>query len=165
MNYFIPGQSYIFRCLGTNQTNVITVIFDAAANASVTITQDSILPTDKEANYLFAPTSDYTFDSANSEFEITGDLEKFWYIYFDNPSHNYDNATVAKEEPKKKLTVSCSCKSGSGTCSVSYSVEGDMVCTDCIVAGECMACNSPKWDKTMNVNSTSVLIKAENINM
>lgn len=164
MNYFTPGQPYIFRCLGTNQTNVITVIFDAAANASVTITQDSILPTDKEANYLFAPTSDYTFDSANSEFEIIGDLEKFWYIYFDNPSHNYDNATVAKEEPKKKLTVSCTCKAA-GSCNVSSTVQGDMVCIDCIVAADCQNCNSPKWDKTMNVNSLSVLIKAESINM
>jgi hypothetical protein len=163
MNYFTPGLPYIFRSLGTTQTNVITVVFDAAANASVTITQDSILPNDKEAIYLFAPANDYTFNQANSEFEINADLEKFWYIYFDNPSHNYDNATVAKEEPKKKLTVTCTCKTGAGSCNVTASIDGDKICTECVVAGECMGCNEPKWDRTMNVDSMSVLIKAESI--
>lgn len=96
--------------------------------------------------------------------EILGDLDKFWYLYFDNNNPPFDNATVAKDEPKKELEVSCSCKSA-GACSVSWFLQGSMLCVSCIVGADCMNCNEPVWSREMHINSMSVLIKAESISM
>jgi hypothetical protein len=40
-----------------------------------------------------------------------------------------------------------------------------MICVDCIVTAECNGCKPPKWDKTMNIDSMSVLIKAASITL
>lgn len=43
MNYYTPGQTYIFRSrIDENQTKVISIVFDEAANATIFINLSSV---------------------------------------------------------------------------------------------------------------------------
>jgi hypothetical protein len=163
MNYFTPGQTYIFRSrIDENQIKVISIVFDEAGNATIVITSDSVLPEDKAANYFFGPNDEFRFDEQANTILIIGELSNYWFIYFDNPGHQSDNATTVGGPDVK---VSCDCKKGSGSdpkCDVAWTLENDMLCPSCVPQASCEDCKDPKWS-TSPVNSTSVLVKASTI--
>lgn len=164
MSYFIPGQIYTFRSLNPaeNITNVISIEFDDDANASVTISSDSVLPSDILANYVFAPEDQMEFNPATSILSLTGDLNKFWFIYFDNPNVNYDNASATGGG--NDITVSCSCKKGSGTCTANGGIQDGVLCVSCNPdSSACENCKEPVYTNSDTGIYLSVCIKAESV--
>ncbi|MCC6182683.1 MAG: hypothetical protein IT237_12705 [Bacteroidia bacterium] len=163
MNYYTPGQTYIFRSrIDENQTKVISIVFDEAANATIFITVDSVLPVDESANFFFGPSAEFQFNEQSNAILITGDLSNYWYIYFDNPDHQSDNATTVGGP---NVTVTCNCKKSMGpdpACEVSWVLENDMLCATCVPNGSCEDCKEPKWSSGI-VNTTSIIVKASTI--
>lgn len=163
MNYFTPGQTYIFRSrIDENLTKVISIEFDAAGNATIMLTNDSVLPEDKAANYFFGPNNEFQFEEQINTIIITGDLSNYWYIYFNNPEHQSDNAATVGGT---NLTVSCTCKKGSAPeayCDVAWTLQNDILCPTCVPNISCEECNEPKWSNNP-VNSTSLVVKASSI--
>jgi hypothetical protein len=116
MHYFTPGQIYTFRSINQDytQTGVISVVFDEAGNASIGFTSEPIQPTDTRCLYVFAEGNEYVID--NNIITITGDLNKFWFIYFDEVPNPIENA--AATAGGGTIAVTCPCSQGNGNCTV-----------------------------------------------
>ncbi len=164
MNYITPGQVYTFRSLNLdgNSTNVISIEFDNNANASVTISGDSVLPADELAAYIFAPSSEWNVDSVNGTLNLNGNLNNYWFIYFDNPNTNYDNASATGGG--SQITITCAYKKGTGKCKPSGSLEGDMACYTCVPKStDCDECKEPVYSNSSSGLYLTVCVKAESI--
>lgn len=170
MNYFDPNETYVFRSrINETQTKVISVVFDEGGNATIVISSDSVLPGDIPAEWLFAPDDEYQINEQEGTITISGDLSTYWFIYFNNPGHESDNASAVGGGT---ITVTCDCKTGSGanpTCIVSvFKTPGEpSVCISCEVGPTCETCKDPKWSSSTSPTptSTSLLIKANSIDI
>lgn len=160
-DYFIPGQVYTFRCLNLTEdsTRIISIELDNEANATITFNSDSILPGDGRVLGILAPTDEYTFD--NGVISISGDLNKYWLLYFDETPDPIVNATTTGGGGT--LTVSCPCGQGNGDCTPSLTnTDGSCKKVSCDPTDKCTICNKPVVTVGINVNEkTWVLLKAE----
>ena len=85
--YFTPGQPYVFRSIiSSDQTRVITIVFDANANATLSSQLVPIEPSDKRASYSFAPNEETSFDAKTNTLSILQNIEKYILISFTDPT-------------------------------------------------------------------------------
>lgn len=164
MNYFTPGQIYTFRSINQNYTNtrVISIVFDETGNASIGITSESIQPTDTRCLYIFADNN--LFEINNNVINITGDIEKFWFVYFDEVPEPIENA--ATTSGGGTITVTCPCLQGNGNCTEKALGEGNCRQIVCNPTSECTICGKPIVEKGGIVNTDIfVLLQANNIQL
>jgi hypothetical protein len=165
-NYYQPGTSYTYRSLkatGNNSTSVLTVVFDANGNATVTRNESTSTASDKQVFQVLAPLTEVSTRTNSSDgkgaLDITGDLSKYWAISFDNP-------TAARTE--NGITIECNCKLGSdgAKCSVSYLQQGNNLNATCVQESGCQTCEMKTTvvkDKSGNMVGGVLLLKANSV--
>ncbi|MCF8428590.1 MAG: hypothetical protein K9G64_00550 [Bacteroidia bacterium] len=163
MSYFNPGEVYTFRCLNLENTatKVISIVFDINANATVSFATDAILPTDKRELVFFAPEQEYEIinEGTSTVVNIIGQLDKFWYLFFDEQENPIQCATTIAGGGT--ATITCPCGQGTGDCTVSTTGSGDCKKIQCDATANCTTCNPPKVTVGSNTTEkTFVLIKA-----
>ena len=171
--YFTPGQPYVFRSIiNATQTRVITIVFDAKANATLSSQLVTIAPGDKIASYSFGPGSEMSYNGTTNTINILQNINKYIVISFTDP-------TQTQAAPLGGFTITCSCKKASTTnpppppadCTVNRQSTGgpDCYCITCVVNATCDQCKKSESGSsgtplnTNDPNANYLLIKVNSL--
>lgn len=171
-NYFTPGQQYVFRSIiPGGQTRVITIVFDANGNATLSSSLVAIDPSDKWASWSFTPSDETNFDATTNTFNITQNLDKYILISFTDPTHT-------QATPLGGITISCTCTKQlpnsnpppAPDCTPSAQSTGpNCFCYTCTVNATCAACKQSNGSSSGPINPNKpydkyLIIKANSLN-
>jgi hypothetical protein len=164
--YYEPGIAQTYRSLkasASNRASVLTVVFDAGGNATVSRSESDSHAGDKQRFQVLAPVTEVSLRSnssdGNGEVDINGDRSKYWAVAFDGPS---------AERTGNSVLVECLCKVGSdgATCSVSFVKQGNSLNANCVQEAGCQTCEMKTTvvkDKSEKITGGVLLLKANSV--
>jgi len=163
--YYQTGVDYVYRSLkddDDSKTSILNVQFNAAGVATITRTEENSQTTDGNGVYLFGQGTDITVSSSTgdpTEIEFNNDGNRYWLISMDNP----DNPQQLSNNGTIK--INCTCKRGSGTCSVSSIVQSDTVTSTCVTDAGCNKCKISVENEIteVTIHGGMLIIKAQNV--
>lgn len=159
--FFTPDETYTFQSLnrpGGDSLIVISIVFDADTNATITKDVEDASEDDAYKIGYFGPSVELTISSVDTIHEYTlSIIEKYWIVLFNDFDYS--------QKISATTTITCECTAGTNGCDTSTLKVGNVATTTCIPQAGCSRCKMNVKEGSQSINQPFLILKAASVSM